>query len=101
VAIDGVLAVLFVVGTTCPAHDRDRQGPSLAVVFVLYLAGLRYPRRTSTAVRAGVLAAAGAAALSFGTAGRCGGMLWPPGSSAPVSSNSTVPLQSRLHPCSG
>jgi hypothetical protein len=25
----------------------------------------------------------------------------PPGSSAPASSNSTTPLQSRLHPCSG
>ena len=30
-----------------------------------------------------------------------GGTVVPPGTSAPPSSNSTTPLQSRLHPCSG
>ena len=33
--------------------------------------------------------------------GRCGGMNAPPGSSSPVSSKVTTPLQSRLQPCSG
>jgi hypothetical protein len=33
--------------------------------------------------------------------GRCGAMIPPSGSSSPVSSNSTMPLQRRLHPCSG
>jgi DNA-binding NarL/FixJ family response regulator len=40
-----------------------------------------------------------AAAASATGAG--GPMTRPPGSSAPASSNSTIPLQSRLHPCSG
>jgi hypothetical protein len=33
--------------------------------------------------------------------GRCGAMNAPPGSSSPVSSKITTPLQSRLQPCSG
>jgi hypothetical protein len=33
--------------------------------------------------------------------GRCGAMNPPPGSSSPVSSKITTPLQSRLQPCSG
>jgi hypothetical protein len=33
--------------------------------------------------------------------GRCGAMNTPPGSSSPVSSKITTPLQSRLQPCSG
>ena len=43
----------------------------------------------------------GGRAVTFGWSGRCGGMLWPPGSRTPVSANTTTPLQSRLHPCSG
>src|SRR5262249_7816335 len=34
-------------------------------------------------------------------AARCGAMISPPGSSSPVSSNTTTPLQSRVQPCSG
>jgi hypothetical protein len=43
----------------------------------------------------------GGRAVTSGWAGWCGGMLRPLGSRAPVSSNATTPLQSRLHPCSG
>jgi hypothetical protein len=43
----------------------------------------------------------GCGAVASGWAGRCGGMLWPSGSRTPVSANTTTPLQSRLHPCSG
>jgi hypothetical protein len=43
----------------------------------------------------------GRRAVTVRWGGRCGGMHRPSGSSAPVSSNITTPLQSRLHPCSG
>ena len=33
--------------------------------------------------------------------GRCGAITAPPGSSSPVSSKTTMPLQSKLQPCSG
>jgi hypothetical protein len=42
-----------------------------------------------------------AAASAAGAGAGAGAMARPPGSSAPASSNSTIPLQSRLHPCSG
>src|SRR5690606_13080979 len=38
---------------------------------------------------------------AFRSVGRCGAMTPPSGSSSPVSSKSTTPLHSRLHPCSG
>jgi hypothetical protein len=43
----------------------------------------------------------GQAASASRLVGRCGGMLRPSGSSSPVSSKRTTPLQRRLQPCSG
>ena len=71
------LPVLGVVlaGTVAAMAIGTGKEPSVAVALVLYLVGLRYPRRTSAAVLAGVLAAtaastvAGGAALGYSEAG--------------------------------
>ena len=71
------LPVLGVVlaGSVAAMAIGTGKDPSVAVAFVLYLVGLRYPRRTSAAVLAGVLAAtvagtlAGGAALGYNEAG--------------------------------
>ena len=56
-----------------------------------------FPGSPGSSGQAATASAAGAGA----GAGAGGTMARPPGSSAPASSNSTIPLQSRLHPCSG
>ena len=58
----------------------------------------RRPRRTRADRARPTL---GQAADQRRQAGRCGATVRPSGSSSPVSSNSTTPLQSRLQPCSG
>jgi signal transduction histidine kinase len=71
------LPVLGVVlaGSVAAMAIGTGQDPSVAVALVLYVVGLRYPRRTSVAVLVGVLAGtaagvvAGGAALGFGEAG--------------------------------
>jgi signal transduction histidine kinase len=71
------LPVLGVVlaGSVAAMAIGTGQDPSVAVALVLYVVGLRYPRRTSVAVLVGVLAVTAAgvvaagAALGFGEAG--------------------------------
>ena len=69
-----VLAVVLA-GSVAAMAIGTGKDPSVAVALALYLVGLRYPRRTSLAVLAGVLAAtaagmvAGGAALGYREAG--------------------------------
>ena len=62
-----------------------------------------FPGSPGSSGQAATASAAGARAGAWAGAGAGAGgtMARPPGSSAPASSNSTIPLQSRLHPCSG
>ncbi len=64
------------------------------------LSRLPKDQAAAASARAGGAGTARAGRRAAGTIER-GPTCWPPGSRAPASSNSTTPLHSRLHPCSG